>query len=386
MKVCFTSYRLFGDGPVRQPFLESDPANVAYALGGDYISFYSLKKLTYRQLADTFQSYDLIIVALDVEAIELVRRIVEACPDRVATYSEGHIADYQRLSPAGQVSFLTAIRAAIFNFLYWEKYVAFYRSLTSKPVAYLPYPYLLDEACRHFVPHDRRPLRIAVPSGLAGYTRNGLASLSVAKRLLDQGTAEGVVCWLDTESYDEDLRAVRHFLLSTPFESSPSPMWLHWRKWLLQSRVDYRPLLRLRKKIRRARPSSPSDGTLTEGRVTLHRRAGWMRYLSQLAPARVLIDLNNRETVGRNALDCAALGIPCVSTDRSDIQAKLFPETTLTDPWRVDTAVQICSHLLNDSAFYWRVVSRAADAVRHYDLDGFKRRFYAVVGRYHTST
>ena len=386
MKVCFTSYRLFGDGPVRQPFLENDPANIAYALGGDYISFYSLKKLTDRQLAAAFQSYDLVIAALDVQAIELVRRIIAACPDRVATYSEGHITDYQRLSPAGQISFLTAIRAATFNFLYWEKYVPFYRSLTSKPVAYLPYPYLLNEARRHFIAHDQRPLRIAVPSGLAGYTRNGLASLAVANRLLDEGVAEDLVCWLDTESYDEDLRAVRHFLLSTPFERGPSGKWPKWRKWLLQSRVDYRPLLRLRSKMRRVRSSPLSADTLTEGRVTVHRRAGWMRYLAQLSPARILIDLNNRETVGRNALDCAALGIPCVSTDRSDMQSKMFPETTLTDPWHIDSAAQICSHLLNDSAFYQQVVSGAAAAVRHYDLDGFKQRFDAVMGKYCAST
>jgi hypothetical protein len=380
MKVCFTSYRPFSDGPVEKPFLESDPANIAYALGGDYVSFYSLRKLSDRQLADRFRSYDIVIVALDVEAIDLVQRIVETCPGRVATYSEGHVGDYQRLSPAGQVSFLTAIRTATFNLLYWERYVPFYRSLTSKPVEYLPYPYLLDEARRHFIPPDQRPLRIAVPTGLAGYTRNGLASLTVAKHLLDEGVAQDVVCWLDPETFAEDGRAVEYVLHSTPFAKSTRANRVNWRKWLSSSRIDYRLLLKLKAKLDRPQPSQSQPAAFMTGNLILYRRTGWPNYLSQLAPARIMIDLNNRETVGRNALDCAALGVPCVSTDRSDLQSKIFRETTLVDPWSIDAAVQACRRLLGEGAFYQDVVAQASSALEQYDCDAFKRRFRTIIG------
>ncbi len=382
MQICFTSYRAFPDGPVRQPFEESDPANIAYALGGTYISFYTLKRLSDRQLEEALRPFDLVIVALDVEAIELVRRIVETCKGRVATYSEGHIADYQRLSPAGQVSFLTAIRSASINFLYWEKYVPFYRALTDVPVEYLPYPYLIDEVHRHYIPLDQRPYLAALPSGLAGYTRNGLATLAVAKRLLDEGLIQEVICWLDAETFEEDARAIQFFLYSTPFTNSIRTRKFNWRKWFLASRMDYRYLLKLKAKLRGVQLRQLSPEAVKTNTLSLHRRGGWLNYIAQLARARILIDLNNRETVGRNALDCAALGIPCVSTDRSDLHSKIFPETTLTDSWNIDTAVQMCRHLLTDSAFHERVLSHAATAVQRYDLDHSQQRIGALVVKY----
>lgn len=378
MQICFTSYRAFPDGPVRQPFAESDPANIVYALGGTYISFYTLKRLSDRQLEEALRPFDLVIVALDVEAIELVRRIVDVCRGRAATYSEGHLADYQRLSPSGQVSFLHAIRASSINFLYWEKYVPFFRALTDAPVKYLPYPYLLDEARRHYLPIDQRPLLAALPTGLAGYTRNGLATLAVARRLLDEELLEELVLWLERESFDEDARAVEHFLFSVPFAPPPRRLRLNWRKWLLSSRLDYRPLLRLKARIESSRPNPSPASPLRTRNARLLPRRGWTDYVAQLAPARILIDLNNRETVGRNALDCAALGIACVSTNRSDMQARLFPQTTLDDSWDIAGAVDVCRRLLSDIDFRQEVVAHAAEAVGQFDTDGFIRRFRSM--------
>lgn len=112
--------------------------------------------------------------------------------------------------------------------------------------------------------------------------------------------------------------------------------------------------------------------------VTLYRRVSWAKYLSQLAPVRILIDLNNRETVGRNALDCAALGIACISTDRSDFQSKIFPETTLSDAWDIDAAVETCKRLLTDQTFYEHVTSHAATSVQQYDVESFRKRFNSL--------
>jgi hypothetical protein len=88
-----------------------------------------------------------------------------------------------------------------------------------------------------------------------------------------------------------------------------------------------------------------------------------------------MLDLNNRETVGRNALDCAALGIPCVATARSDLQPRLFPETTLADAWDIEAAVQLSARLLAEPAFYQRVAAYAAEAVQQYDVAHFAQRF-----------
>ncbi len=381
MKICFTSYRAFADGPVRQPFPESDPANIAYALGGDYLSFYSLKQRSARELSNIFRPYDFVFVALDVEALELVRRIVAACSSCVATYSEGHLADYQHLSPSEQVTFLEILNAAQINFLYWEKYIPFYRALTTQTIAYLPYPYLFDVAQRYMMPHAQRQRTIALPSGLAGGTRNGLASLAVAKQLLQQEALDQIVCWLEAETFEQDAQAIEYFLFAEPFPLRRRERKFNWRRWLARSRTDYRPLLRLKQRIQRPH----SNGSVIRGQarpLALLRRRGWLPYLAELAPAHLMIDLNSRKTVGRNALDCATLQIACVSTDRSDLQARLFPQTTLHDSWDIDAARALCQRLLDDENFFTEVITFAAEEAKQFDVPAFSRRFHRLSAQF----
>lgn len=382
MKICFTSYRPFPDGPVRQPFLENDPANIAYALGGDYFSFYTLASLSLPKLTEKLHPYDLILVALDIEAIELVHRIIETCAGRAATYSEGHIADYQRLSPVEQVAFLKAINGAVINFLYWEKYVPFYQHLTKTPVEYLPYPYLLNEVSQCRLPIEAHSALAVLPSGLAGLTRNGLATLAVAKRLLETTSIAEVACWLEPDTFEQDAQAINYFLFSAPFTHQNRPARLNWRKWLTTAHIDYRWALQLKSKLYSGQTLPLPSKTMRFQNVTLHRRQNWWIYISKLAQACLLIDLNNRETVGRNALDCAALGIACISSRHSDMQARLFPQTTVEDSWDVDTAVTLSQRILRDPDFRREVTAYALDQVQRYAVSAFRQNFRSVCSRY----
>ncbi len=377
MKICFVSERAFRDGPVTQPILENDPANIAYVLKGSYYSLYTLRRYSDSQLHEMFRPFDLVLVAVDVERIELVTRIIAACNGRAATYSEGHVGDYQRVTPSMQMSFVRVTRLAAINFLYWEKYVSFYRALSDKPVEYLAYPYLLDMARRYYVPLNQKQSMVVVPSGLGGLTRNGLCTLVVAKQLLDSSSVERVSCWLDAESFEEDLPATTSLMLSTaqgkPFRG------INWRQWLRRSGIDYRFLLEMRKRVNGS-PALPKVSTPEQiGKMDFYRRTGWLNYLAVLSKARLLVDMNNRETVGRNALDCAALGIACVSTSHSDMQQRLFPWTTLDNSWDVDAAFAMCQRLLQDPKFYRQVVDYAAETVRQFDIPAFLLRFKAVL-------
>ncbi|MBI1800449.1 MAG: hypothetical protein HYR71_02325, partial [Chloroflexi bacterium] len=382
LRACFTSYRTFADGPVVQPFPESDPANIAFALGCPYFSFYTLKRLTNRQLEQTFVSFDLIIVEVNLSAIELSRRIIEACHGRAATYSEGHIGDYQSLSPTDQVSFLKTLNEACMNFVYWERYVPFYQSLTSKPVEYLPYPYMLELAQARAIPIKERPALAAIPTGLAGGTRNGLASLAVAKRLQSEGLIAHTACWLEGDSFDEDRQAVGYFMHGTPPPLGTKQVRFHWRKWLLEHRVDYRSLLWLKGRLQSSH-NQPHGADMSQLHgTTFYRRGGWLSFIGRLAASRVVIDLNNRETVGRLALDCAALKIACIAANRSDMQTRLFPRTSLADSWDVDEAFQIAKRCLGDDEFYYQVVSYAAEAAQQFDAPAFRRRFEDIIARH----
>jgi hypothetical protein len=387
MRIAYTSRRPFSDGPVHQPFLENDPANIAYALDGEYFSFYTLKKLSGRQLEEKLKPYTLVFVALDLRALDIVERIADACDGRLATYSEGSIADYQMQPPAGQYTFLRLLRQAAINFLYWEKYVPFYRSLTGAPVAYLPYPYLTEKVRQYYVPPERRPGHVTLPSGLSGATRNGLSSLSVAKKLLEENLINQINCWLSTPTFSEDAPVV-HYFLDTRMEATPAirqragRVRFNWRQWLHESRLDYRSLLRLKNRLPGRRPGVPAAAWAQTSNLTLYRRQTWLNYAAQTAHSTIVIDMNNRETVGRNALDCAALGIACVSTSRSDIQPRLFPQTTVEDSWDVDQALAFCRRLLQDKAFYQSVADQAAAGLKHFETLAFQRRFQAILECY----
>ena len=382
MRVAFTSRRPFADGPVQEPFLENDPANIAYVLRGDYVSFYTLKKLSDRQLEKKLEPYDLVFVALDLRALDIVERIARACDGRLATYSEGSIADYQMHPPAGQHTFLRLIRQAAINFLYWEKYIPFYQSLTDAPVAYLPYPYLASEASRHYLPLSDRHRHVTLPSGLGGATRNGLGSLSVAKKLLEQNLITQINCWLSATTFAEDAQVVSCFLSGSPLTPHIRRTRLNWRQWLHTSRIDYRPLLNLKNRVLGRGTGAPPAPLIQSDNLAFYRRQTWLNYVTQIASSSIIIDMNNRETVGRNALDCAALGIACVSTNRSDIQARLFPQITLADSWDVDGAFTFCRRLLQDRRFYQSVVEYAAEALKQFDEQAFLGRFQAVLKCY----
>ncbi len=373
--IAYTSRRPFKDGRVEEPFPENDPANIAYVLQGYYYSFFSLKKLTPNQLQRALSGYDLIFVPLDHREFDTVSKIASACEGRLATYSEGNIHDYQMHPPYIQVKFLEIINRANINFLYWEKYLPFYRTLTDKPVEYLPYPYFYEQARAFFVPIEDRSACVTLPSGFAGNTRNGLGSLAVARRLYQEKLIERISCWVSTPFLAEEIDAIKNFLLGTPLPT-PKKFW-SWRKLLKKSGLDYRPLLKF-KKSHLEPPQFSVSPSFQEAHVSIYRRRPWQIYLHEMAKTSLVVDMNNRNTVGRNALDCAAVGVPCVSTRRSDIQGRLFPDITVQDSWDVEEAVEFSKRLLADKEFYHSVIEKAWDVLPQFGEQAFLRRFQTV--------
>jgi hypothetical protein len=84
-----------------------------------------------------------------------------------------------------------------------------------------------------------------------------------------------------------------------------------------------------------------------------------------IAQAYLGVHLDPRDTWGRFALDCAAVGIPCVGSNRAQTQRQLFPELTV-DWLDCDLAATLVGRLGADSAFYEQCVARAL-----VELDGF---------------
>ncbi|MCA9900775.1 MAG: hypothetical protein H6654_00740 [Ardenticatenaceae bacterium] len=385
MRLAFTSRRPFHDGLLEQPLPENDQVNMAYMFGAEYFSFFTLKKLSSVQLVQKLEPYDIIFIPLDVRDIETVKLIVGASNGRYIIYSEGGIADYQLLSPADQWHYLQILRQARAVFLYWEKYLPFFQTITSSPVFYLPYPFFVDKVKPFQQPLADRPNRFSLPAGLAGGSRNGLCSLLAARRLLDENLFTEVDCWLAPANFRQDAEATYQILTDRPLQVAWPTARLGLRKWFLKLPIDYRPLLKLRRVFKSdSHPeavASADTATVQQGPITLLRRHNWSAYLQRLGHNRLVLDLNNRPTVGRNALDCAALGIPCLSTDYSDLQVKLFPQVTLPDGWDIPEVVRYGS-LLQDHGFYAEVTQEAARNLQEFLPERFMERFNKILTEY----
>jgi hypothetical protein len=104
-------------------------------------------------------------------------------------------------------------------------------------------------------------------------------------------------------------------------------------------------------------------------------------YWGEAARCDLALHLDYRRTIGRFSAECAALGIPCISTAGATMQRALFPELVV-EPWDVDGAAALAARLLRDPILRDRVVASAARAVEAYGLAPMARRFHEVLERF----
>lgn len=79
------------------------------------------------------------------------------------------------------------------------------------------------------------------------------------------------------------------------------------------------------------------------------------------------LHLDYRRTVGRFSGECAALGVPCISTAGATMQRACFPDL-LVEPWDVERAAALAHRLLEDPGFRRRQIARAACAIERFAL------------------
>src|SRR3990167_732314 len=102
---------------------------------------------------------------------------------------------------------------------------------------------------------------------------------------------------------------------------------------------------------------------------------GWYDTLSRY---RAALDLYTVDSVGRFAIDCAGVGLPCIASTKQDSSKLLFPFTTV-DPFIPTAAVQFMTKLLRDETFYLRVENTALKNVKHYGFEKSRERIMTVL-------
>ena len=76
----------------------------------------------------------------------------------------------------------------------------------------------------------------------------------------------------------------------------------------------------------------------------------------------------------RQSIACAVARTPCIGTDRSHTQRRLFPKLAC-DIYDVNKMIDLANRLYNDLQFYDEVVDYAWDQVKFYNMENTKKRF-----------
>ena len=80
----------------------------------------------------------------------------------------------------------------------------------------------------------------------------------------------------------------------------------------------------------------------------------------------------------REQISCAVVGTPCVGSDRSHTQRRLFPKLAC-DIYDINRMVILGKHLYEDLDFYKEIVDYAWKEVHFYNMENTKKRFLDAV-------
>lgn len=99
----------------------------------------------------------------------------------------------------------------------------------------------------------------------------------------------------------------------------------------------------------------------------------WQGFYKNLCRSYLGLHLDYRWTWGRFSTECAAAGIPCVSTPHSYAQKMLFPKLCV-GPWDSQLAIDLLNELLNNPKFYMETRAYALNKVAELDFEPSRQR------------
>lgn len=103
-------------------------------------------------------------------------------------------------------------------------------------------------------------------------------------------------------------------------------------------------------------------------------------FLKYLSSHYMALNLDERYTWSRNVLDCAALGVPVVSTANTEHTAQLFPELMVANCFALDHASELTHRLYNDPEFYAKQANPDLSYFEQYNYTQIKERLLNSLG------
>ena len=104
------------------------------------------------------------------------------------------------------------------------------------------------------------------------------------------------------------------------------------------------------------------------------RGTNYFEFTDQLRESKIVYNPFTFHSYDRTTVDCAALGVPVVGSNRTQSMQICYPETCV-DPYDVHTSRYLISRLNEDKAFYDHVVEVARKNVEFYNHLNSKERY-----------
>lgn len=97
-------------------------------------------------------------------------------------------------------------------------------------------------------------------------------------------------------------------------------------------------------------------------------------YIDDLMSNKFVYEPTCFHTYGRNSVDLAAIGTPCIGSENVASMKRCFPYTSC-DPMDIKTIVKHADRLVNDDSFRHKVIEYAKKACEYYNYENSRKRF-----------
>jgi len=100
----------------------------------------------------------------------------------------------------------------------------------------------------------------------------------------------------------------------------------------------------------------------------------YLDFCDELQESLVVIEPFTLTSHGRTTIDCAAMGVPVIGSERVESCRRCYPYTTF-DPLDVKAGRELLKKVLNDPEFRKKVIETAQEKVEYYSHEQCKNRF-----------
>lgn len=328
MKFCLLSQEPYHPDHGKAYTVEQNHINIwATIMGGTVYNGPLFNQGDYGLDYDYFNEFDLVMVALRQETIEVGIKVKQRSKAKVVVFLDGEVEHFTTYTPrdlqAKMVVLLNIVDAVA---VLHDESIPLFKALTSRPVDLVGLPFPLKRV-RELCPPVQKREEIELGSSIRSdftHNRNGLVNLAALSEIGMPGVVD---IWDPVEM--EYVQSIR--------KSATLPQ------------IKFR-----------------------------HNDLGWDHYITQANYSLLGLHLDYRYTWGRFPIECAAVRMPCVAPPSLFTQKILFPR--LCVPYHdIEGAVALVKKLVSDAKFYEEAVSYAQSQLDFFSYEETKKRLFNLI-------